>query len=71
MRGTDQAFGHEQWVLGFLSGIGRSGISNPLDNLDAEAVWAWIDKYCRDAPLRQVVDAAEALELEHPGRERR
>jgi hypothetical protein len=52
-RRTSGALGPEQWVLGFLSGIGAAGRAgdDPLDGMDAEGVWAWIDIYCSIHPL--------------------
>lgn len=65
------ASGFEQWILGFLSGVGAEGNvvgsqTNPLNGIDADAVWAWMDNYCRDHPLGQIIEAAEAFVVEHP-----
>lgn len=59
------------WVVGFLSGIGFMGeLSNngadPLDNVDAEGVWAWIDNYCQAHPIDNIATAAEAFYFTHP-----
>jgi len=61
----------EQWILGFLSGVGYlgSGLSrniDPLATVDAEAVWAWIDNYCHANPLAHITDAAGAFFAAHP-----
>jgi hypothetical protein len=58
----------EQWVMGFLSGIGYVGQQqdDPLRGIDAEAVFAWIDNYCRDHPLEHIVDASKAVYRAHP-----
>jgi hypothetical protein len=59
----------QQWVLGFLSGVGLAGQADaidPLSGTDAEAVWAWIDNYCRSNPLKQIADAAVAFIVAHP-----
>lgn len=67
------ALGHEQWVVGFLSGVGYMGLTggglpyNPLRGVDADAVWAWIDNYCSARPLDRIKDAAVAFMFEHPG----
>jgi hypothetical protein len=63
-----QAFGYEQWVLGFLSGIGYTGWMNynPLNGLDANAVLAWIDNFCQAHPLDRISTAASLFVFEHP-----
>lgn len=59
----------EQWVLGFLSGVGyaanQDGI-DPLNGVDDQGVWAWVDNYCRNHPLNLVVTAAAAFRVAHP-----
>jgi hypothetical protein len=58
---------HEQWVLGFLSGIGAGGPGmNPLNGVDGDAVWGWMDNYCQAHPLDKVRDAARTFALGHP-----
>jgi hypothetical protein len=56
------------WVLGFLSGIGfvNANQSDPLHGLDAEAVQAWLDTYCRNYPLDPIINAAKGLYFKHP-----
>jgi hypothetical protein len=58
------------WVLGFLSGIGFVGdnTDDPLDGVDADGVWAWIDNYCRDHPIQHIAKAAAAFYYAHPHR---
>jgi hypothetical protein len=58
----------EQWVVGYLSGMGfeGGGKDNPLNGVDAEAVWAWIDNYCHANPLDHIAKAAEAFSYAHP-----
>jgi hypothetical protein len=52
---------YEAWILGYLSGIGSThnltGV-NPLQGVDAEGVWAWIDNYCSAHPLAPINQAA-------------
>lgn len=52
-QGRPHAWGYEQWLLGFLSGAGMWGKTglDPLNNVDANGVWAWVDNFCRDHPL--------------------
>jgi hypothetical protein len=64
-------FQDSQWVLGFLSGFGYMGKRDgydPLDGLDAEGVWAWVDNYCGTHPLEELSGAAEAFIVAHPFR---
>jgi hypothetical protein len=58
----------EQWILGFLSGIGyfASPETDPLRGVDADAVWAWTDNYCHTQPLEQISTAAAAFSNAHP-----
>ena len=65
---TDAAHQDDQWVLGFLSGIGfvADKGDNPLNGVDADAVWAWIGNYCRANPLVSINGAATAFYKAHP-----
>src|SRR5215469_12180966 len=46
---------YEFWALGFLSGVNWLGNSDSdfLKGLDGNAVWAWMDNYCREHPLER------------------
>ena len=59
---------NEQWVVGFLSGIGFMALGelDPLHNVDAGFVYAWVDSYCRNHPSEKIVDAVGTLIQEHP-----
>jgi hypothetical protein len=61
-----QASDDQQWVFGFLSGIGWIGTYDPLNRLDHEAVSVWIDGYCREHILETIFDAGVALVRAHP-----
>jgi hypothetical protein len=67
---SEDTFMYEQWVLGFLSGVGFQGTEsdiNPLNNLtDAQGVLAWIDNYCHAHPLEDLDDASAAFVDFHP-----
>lgn len=56
----------EQWVVGFLSGVGFEGVEDPLNGVDSDAVWAWMDNYCRADPLDSIGKAAGAFDNAHP-----
>jgi hypothetical protein len=63
----------EQWVVGFLSGVGFTGLGvgltpqplDPLNGVDAQAVWAWVDNFCQAYPLASVADAAAKFVNDH------
>jgi hypothetical protein len=58
----------QQWLVGFLSGIGSMvlGELDPLHGLDAAAVYAWVDRYCHDHPTETIEAAARVFIQEHP-----
>ena len=58
----------EQWVLGFLSGVGYTGGTkyNPLNGLDAPAILVWVDNYCLANPLKPLSQAAYSFIDAHP-----
>lgn len=65
------AFMDGQWVLGFLSGQAElsataGGTLDPLKDMDAQGVWAWVDNYCQANPLKQIWEAADAFSTAHP-----
>lgn len=53
----------EQWILGFLSGVGFDAVdgTDPLRLLGTDVVFAWIDNYCSAHPLDPIVNAAAAF----------
>jgi hypothetical protein len=54
--------------LGFLSGVGYEAAKdgdNPLNEMDAEAVWARLDNYCQGHPLDPISDAVAAFVHAH------
>jgi hypothetical protein len=57
-----------QWVVGFLSGMGfvHANDDDPLVGVDAEAVLAWIDNYCRAKPLEKIEHATIQFYQTHP-----
>jgi hypothetical protein len=58
----------EQWVLGYLSGIGFMvlGELDPLRGMQADALHGWVDTYCRTNPQAKIEAAAIAFMQEHP-----
>lgn len=49
------------WVLGFVSGVGWSGVRGNLKRTDTAGIEAWMDSYCRANPLKNLAEAAGAL----------
>jgi hypothetical protein len=68
--GSQKSMDESAWVLGFLSGIGfiHTNGADPLDGVDADGVWAWIDNYCQAHPIENVGQAAAAFYSIHPHR---
>ena len=55
------------WALGYLSGVAwASETLNPLKDVDANAVWYWLDNYCRAHPTTIFFRALQAFVHEHP-----
>jgi hypothetical protein len=54
------------WVLGFLTAaqdfLGEMHL--PQRHTDAPAITAWVDKYCRENPLKNIADASANLVIE-------
>ena len=59
---------NEQWVVGFLSGIGFMALGelDPLHGVDDQFVYDWVDAYCRNNPSEKIADAASRLIQQHP-----
>ncbi|MBF0635043.1 MAG: hypothetical protein HQK85_10330 [Nitrospinae bacterium] len=62
-RGNPFIVSFSVWVNGFISGTGYAG-HTPLRKTDSAAIYAYIEKYCRENPLDAVVDAASQLLVE-------
>jgi hypothetical protein len=58
----------EQWMMGYLSGAGKWGNAelDPLNGMDAQAIYAWISNYCAFHPLVQIQEAGNAFIQVHP-----
>lgn len=66
-----RALQDQQWVLGYLSAAGQissaaGGGADPLKDMDAQGVWAWVDNYCKANPIKRVWEASMAFILAHP-----
>jgi hypothetical protein len=55
------------WVLGFVTAsenfFGELKLPMPR-HTDANAITAWVDKYCRENPLKNIADASANLVIE-------
>ena len=59
----------EGWITGFVSGMNnaRFSVSKSLKLLpDGPSMLAYVDKYCRDNPLKMVFNGADTLFAELP-----
>ena len=61
------AIASEQWVLGFLSGVGYMGSKSidPLRGIDAKAVFVWVDNYCIKEPEQNLLSASIMFRFTH------
>jgi hypothetical protein len=62
-QGATEVFQVQGWVLGYVSGAnaGRNDDTDFLVEPDAEALFAWLDNYCRQHPLDKLTTASNAL----------
>lgn len=67
-RNSDQL---DQWVLGYLSGENQHLDVDILKNTDAQAIIAWVSRYCAQNPLDNIHDASLSLVVALAKRERR
>jgi hypothetical protein len=57
------------WVEGFISGSAwtQQALNIQLKDTDPDAIAAWMDKYCADHPLDELVQGAASLVIELKG----
>ena len=60
VRATGVAMASRAWMWGFVSGASTYG-RRPLGRVQAQAVDAWVDKYCWDHPLVALDEAGRVL----------
>jgi len=53
----------ESWILGWISGAGWAG-DTELKNTDSQALIQWINNYCQENPLDELIDGVKALTVE-------
>lgn len=49
------------WYLGFISGINFHAKDDLLSEVNAASAYLWMDKYCRENPLKTVVQGSVKL----------
>jgi hypothetical protein len=55
------------WALGFISGVAvYSEDLNPLNGIDADGVFSWLDNYCQPRPRATFIEALRAFISKHP-----
>ena len=52
------------WYVGFISGINMKSEKNHLAKIDAASAYLWMDKYCRENPLKNIVEGSSDLFFE-------
>jgi hypothetical protein len=54
------------WVLGYLTASENysASLQIPLRHTDANAAAGWVDKFCRENPLKDIADASFSLVVE-------
>ncbi len=67
VRNSDAHEAMKHWILGFLSGSNWRAQNQQAIPPDADAVFAFVDKYCRNNPLHSLVLAGAALIEESGG----
>ena len=48
---------YQNWVTGFLTAANKSQTNDILKDADADALWTWVDNYCRTHPLDTISTA--------------
>ena len=55
------ALGNATWVIGYLSGLGTGSGRNLFAGRDNATMFAWMDKYCLEHPLKDTAAGGAAL----------
>jgi hypothetical protein len=59
-KAIDYWHGTLEWTLGYVSAYGHFS-GEQLRHTDAQAVAAWLDKYCAENPVMDIENASNAL----------
>ncbi len=57
-QGRSSSIGAEGWVLGYITGLNQGLGGDVTYGVDAEGIFAAIDKYCADEPTKDITSAA-------------
>jgi hypothetical protein len=52
------------WYIGFISGINMESTKDNLAKINAASAYLWMDKYCRENPLKSIVEGSGDLFIE-------
>lgn len=71
-RGRNNAKAYEFWLMGVLSGLNLSSdfSTDFLSGVKANSAVFWMDKYCRENPLKSIPEGAVQLVNELAGKKR-
>jgi hypothetical protein len=58
----------ESWIEGFLSAAAPVSLGRiqPLDGMDSDGIFVWIDNFCQENPIKYLSDAVTAFIVAHP-----
>ena len=54
----------EFWVLGYISRAASQHSGDMIEGTDIDAIESWLDKYCSENPLNNILTASDSLEAE-------
>jgi hypothetical protein len=57
----DRGVHEKAWLVGYLSGVAMVTNRNFVEGTDSNSMYLWMDKYCRENPLKDMADGAYAL----------
>lgn len=60
------ALSNTAWLIGFLSGLSVASGSNLPAGRDNASIYAWMDRYCSEHPLKDTASGARELVSEVP-----
>jgi hypothetical protein len=63
-RKTNNTSRQGSWLLGYLSALNLWGVigrKDALSGMDADGLYAWMDRYCESHPLETIATGAGAL----------
>jgi len=58
---SERALLSERWLVGFLSGMAFHSGKDFIKGTDNPSIFLWVSNYCQANPLKEIVDAGNAL----------